>query len=144
MVELTAWFEPGQQEASRLSTPGELDDFLNRMKAESADVKLPVLAEISTKANGGLTVLQVGVNDTKGVVSFVSTTHSAISTSGDSMAGVIEYDYMGHAREIPREAEIDIDRVCQVVHDFLATGDQPSTIAWRILGGRESRQEGTT
>lgn len=132
MVEITGWYEHGQQLA--LANADDVDRLLDQMAADAAKHDVPVMAEAARRDADGWGILQFGLGPAAGFVGFMGPSGSAISSNGQAPADEVVYDYMGHQRDVPAAAEVPPEDVRQAVREFVRTGgERPSGITWRDL-----------
>lgn len=132
MVEMTAWYEHGQQLA--LASREDVDRLLDKMAADTAKHAVPVMAQVARRDANGWAILQFGLGPAAGFVGFMGPSGSAISANGQASADPVMYDYMAHEREVAGTAEIPPEDVRRAVREFVRTGGQrPDGITWQDL-----------
>lgn len=131
---LRAWYDPdNDDEPLIVSTTGDADAFLDRLTADQVSVQVPPLMQLSRRDADGWAVLHIGINADRGILTHTDATGSYITTNGAEPAGdPLIYDYMGHVREVPSNAEIPLADVRKAVHEFVTTnGARPTGVEWQ-------------
>lgn len=132
MVEMSAWYEPGQAEPIVLSDSAQVDALFDRMVADAADGDVPVIAQVDRRDADGWAVLQVGVGKGCGFVGHMDSSGSVISTNGAKSGDAVAYDYMGHEREISSADEIPLTDLREALRMFVRNnGERPAGVEWR-------------
>lgn len=133
MVEMKAWYEPGQHDPMLLTSEADVDALLDRMVEDAAKADIGVIAEIDRRDEDGWAILQFGVKPDRGFVGHVSPAGSVISSNSRPAEPLIDdYDYMAHERSVVGNAEIALPLVRQAVREFVATGGgRPGGIPWQ-------------
>ncbi|GAA1285684.1 Imm1 family immunity protein [Saccharothrix xinjiangensis] len=115
-------------------TTADLDALVKRMASEFAaqDGPVPPVAELFRPdpwAEGGV-VIRLGIGADRGFIAHADADGSCTTTNGREPDGKpVIYDYQGHVREFPTDAEIPLDQVVNAVHDLVAAdGKRPSTL----------------
>ncbi|WP_103349685.1 Imm1 family immunity protein [Amycolatopsis sp. CA-128772] len=135
MVEIEAWYDPGQAEPLSLREPSAVDELLDRMVAESTEAELGVIAEVARRGDDRWAILQIGVRSSAcGFVGYAGPDGSVISASGATSPVLVAYDYQNHEREIPSTAEVPLAAVRKALHEFVASdGARPAGVTWQNL-----------
>ena len=131
---LRAWYDPdNDDEPIIVGTTHAADALLDRLSADRPAMRLPPLMQLSRRGPDGWAVLHVGVNTDGGIVTHTDATGSFVTTNGTAPAnGPFVYDYMGHVREVPGNAEIPLADVRKAVHEFVTTnGARPACVQWQ-------------
>lgn len=132
MVELEAWYEPGQEEPLILREQVDVDAMFDRMLSWAATDPVPPMAEIDFVGGEHWAVLHFGVRTDRGFVSHVDPSGSVVSSSGRSEPARVTYDYMGEATPVQGNTEVPVSLIRQAVRDFVRTrGSRPEGIAWQ-------------
>lgn len=135
MVALAAWYDSDDDEPITISATDELDALLDRMTADAMNWVVPPLVEVSRHDANGWAIAYIGVNARMdlGVITHSDATGSVISFNGISTAEPVNYDYMGHLREIPGTAEVSLTDIRKAAHEFVATnGARPTHVRWQV------------
>ncbi|MBE8523070.1 hypothetical protein ILP97_37210 [Amycolatopsis sp. H6(2020)] len=133
MVEIEAWYDPGQAEPLSLREPFHVDELVDRMVSESAEAGVGFIAEVARRGDDHWAILQVGVRaSARGFVGYASPDGSVISASGATSPEPVACDYQDHEREVPSTAEVSVATVRQALHDFVASdGARPAGLTWQ-------------
>jgi hypothetical protein len=132
MVALRAWYDPDDDEPTIINTVADVDTFLDRLVADSSTSHIPPLMQLSRREPNAWAVLHIGVHVDHGVITHTDATGTVVTTNGTAADGSLTYDYMGHLREVPANAEIPLPDVCRAVHEFVTTnGHRPTTVEWQ-------------
>lgn len=62
------------------------------------------------------------------------TTAAWYSVGQPSSREEVFYYYMGHDEEYPQDSEVPLEDIRVAVKDFLATGERPASVGWRVQG----------
>jgi Immunity protein Imm1 len=129
---LRAWYDP-DDEPILVNSTDDVDVVLDRLVIDRAAMRVPPLMQLSRRDSDGWAVLHVGVNDDRGILTHTDTTGSYATTDGTSPTrSPLVYDYMGHVREVPANAEISLIDVRKAVHEFVAAnGARPTCVEWQ-------------
>jgi hypothetical protein len=135
VVEIEAWYDPGQAEPLPLREPSQVDELLDRMVSESTEAELGVIAEVARRGDDRWAILQIGVRSSAcGFLGYASPQGSVISAGGATSPEPVAYDYQNHEREIPSTAEVSLAAVRQALHDFVSwDGARPAGVTWQNL-----------
>jgi hypothetical protein len=137
MVALTAWYDPDEDEPITVNSRDDLEALLDRAIADSTDAAVPPLIQLSRRDPEGWAILQVGLNDQRGIITHTDGSGGAISSNGDSDGQNVNYDYMGHLRDVPANAEIPIQLVRKAAHEYLdSAGKRPACVNWQEVPAR--------
>ncbi|WP_344870768.1 Imm1 family immunity protein [Allokutzneria multivorans] len=131
---LRAWYDPDDDnEPIIVGSAQDLDALLDRLAVDGALVDVPPLMQLSRRDAEGWAVLHIGVNGDRGVLTHTDGTGSYVTTDRtDATATTITYDYMGHLREVPGNAEIPLPEVREAAREFVSTnGARPTRVHWR-------------
>ncbi|MGQ0840123.1 Imm1 family immunity protein [Actinokineospora sp.] len=131
MVALAAYY---LREPVTIRTGDELDGLLDRVLDDGMNYQVPPLIELSHRGESGWFIVQIGINvkQNRGFIAHAGPMGSVLSSDGTTDTAMVEYDYMGHVREIPRNAEITLSVVRRAVHQVLASnGARPTDITWQ-------------
>ncbi len=131
---LRAWYDPDDDnEPIIVGSTRDLDALLDRLVADGASVEVPPLMQLSRRDPDGWAVLHIGVNGDRGVLTHTGSEGSYVTVNGtDADTSTITYDYMGHVREVPGNAEIPLHDVRAAGHEFVMTnGARPARVHWR-------------
>lgn len=130
---LRAWYDPdNDDEPIIVGTTADVDTFLDRLQADRAAMQVPPLMQLSRRDAEGWAVLHIGVNTDRGVLAHTDATGSFVTTNGTATDQPLTYDYMGHVREVPGNAEVPLDDVRRAVHEFVITnGARPTSVEWQ-------------
>ncbi len=134
MVALEAWYDPDDDDPISITSAADADALLDRMVTDGAGHEVPPLAELSRHDDDEWAVAYVGVNVTtgRGIMTHSDATGSVMTTSDGEAADTATYDYMGHVRELPGNAEIPLADVRRAVHEFVTTnGTRPTSVRWQ-------------
>lgn len=134
MVALRAWYDiDDDNEPIIVSSVADIDVLLDRMIADQDPELLPPLLQFVRREPKVWAVLFIGVNGDRGILTHSSAAGGFVSTDGTSPDGaVLPYDYMGHLRELPSNAEVPLVDVREAVHEFVVTnGARSPRIAWQ-------------
>ncbi|MGW5743707.1 Imm1 family immunity protein [Amycolatopsis sp. NPDC003861] len=134
MVEIEAWYDPGEAEPLPLRKPSQVDELVNRMVSESTDGELGVIAEVARRGERPLGDSGIGVRSVRGFVGYAGPDGSVIGASGATTPEPVVYDYQNHDREILSAAEVSLAAVRQALHDFVASdGARRNGLTWQTL-----------
>lgn len=131
---LRAWYDPdNDDEPVIVATVGDADALLDRLAADRPAMRLPPLLQLSRRDADGWGVLHVGVNTDTGILTHTDATGSFVTTNGAAPADrPLAYDYMGHVREVPGNAEIPLADVRAAMHEFVTSnGARPRSVGWQ-------------
>ena len=130
---LRAWYDPdNDDEPITVGTIGDADAFLDRLNADRAAMQVPPLMQLSRRDTEGWAVLHIGVNADRGVLTHTDAAGSFVTTNGTTAGQPLTYDYMGHVREVPGNAEVPLADVRRAVHEFVSTnGARPTSVEWQ-------------
>ncbi|SFS41333.1 Imm1 family immunity protein [Saccharopolyspora flava] len=78
----------------------------------------------------GADCLVVGVRGDVGALEWYGAT-SCVPASDLNADGVEYYTFDGHVRAVHPGAEVDVETVRRALREFLTTGEQPTSVAWR-------------
>ncbi|MCP3805112.1 Imm1 family immunity protein [Allokutzneria sp. A3M-2-11 16] len=133
MVALEAWYDSEDDEPTLIQGSADLDVLLDRMVADGRGFDVPPLAELSRQSPDGWLVAHVGLDPRRGTgfMTYADPVGSVTSCNGGTDREPVDYDYMGHQRQIPANAELPLADICEAVHELVATGGRPSCIAWQ-------------
>lgn len=132
---LEAWYDVDDDEPTMINLIADADALLDRMAADAASFDVPPLAELSRQDAHGWAVAYFGVNakTDQGIVTHSDPSGSVISVNSMGPTGTVTYDYMGHLRELPANAEIPLADVRQAIHEFVTTnGARPTSVSWQV------------
>jgi hypothetical protein len=135
VVALEVWYDQTPENelsegapAIIVTTPAELDQLIDRILRETADHVSPAMIQVALSGVERSPVLEVGLGKEKGFIGFTSREDAGMSRGDGSPDVVVEYIYGGNVSEIPASAEVPMGEVRRGVHEFMATGQQPSVI----------------
>ncbi|WP_052685130.1 Imm1 family immunity protein [Lentzea aerocolonigenes] len=134
MVALRAWYDPdADDEPIIVTSTDDADALLDKLIADSTSMQVPPLMQLSRRDSGGWAVLHVGVNADRGILTHTSAAGSSVTrNSPDPNGDPLVYDYMGHLREVPANAEIPLPDLRKALHDFVSTdGERPDCVDWQ-------------
>jgi hypothetical protein len=134
VVALRAWYDPdNDDEPITVGAIAEADVFLDRLRTDRASMQVPPLMQLSRRDAEGWAVLHIGVNADRGLLTHTDATGSFVTTNGSAAEQPLTYDYMGHVREVPGNAEIPMAEVRRAVHEFVTTnGARPTSVEWQV------------
>jgi hypothetical protein len=116
-----------------VSTVADVDALLDRLTDDSALGEVPPLMQLSRRDPDGWAVLHIGIHTDRGILTHTNAAGSFVTTDGTNRTnGTITYDYMGHLREAPANAEIPLTHLREAVHEFVLTnGHRPASVHWQ-------------
>lgn len=134
MVELAVWYDQdveGDDDEEGLAivvrTAAELDALIDRVLEETRDHRCPAMIQVGLLGNDGLPVLEVGLGQTRGFITYHA--QDGGSTRGEgNLDEFAEYVYMGNLSEIRAGYEVPVEDVRRGLREFLATGTRPSVV----------------
>jgi hypothetical protein len=132
VVALEAWYDVDDDEPTLINVSADADALLDRMAADAASFDVPPLTELSRQDADGWAVAYFGVNakTDQGIVTHSDPGGSVISVGSGGRTGTVTYDYMGHVRELPANAEISLTDVRRAMHEFVTTnGGRPTSVS---------------
>jgi hypothetical protein len=133
---LMAYYETAEDPIP-VDSVADLDALVDRMASEYAaqDGPVPPVAELFRPDPWaeGWVVIRLGIAENRGFLAHADAAGSFITTSGGDLDGdPVVYDYQGHVREFPSDAEIPLADVIKAAHDLVVTDGQRSTaVMWR-------------
>ncbi|GAA4003330.1 hypothetical protein GCM10022247_25260 [Allokutzneria multivorans] len=130
---MEAWYGIEDDEPTVIENGADLDALLDRMVVDGQGFDVPPLAELSHQGPGGWLVSYVGIDPRrgKGFMTYADPAGSVASFNGCADIKAVDYDYMGHRRQIPASAELLLGDVRKAVHELVATGGRPGCVAWQ-------------
>ncbi|QUF06470.1 hypothetical protein KCV87_10665 [Actinosynnema pretiosum subsp. pretiosum] len=136
-MELTAWYDQGQDDGEIVSTPDDLDRVLDVLAGREGRL----LLDLHLAGDPGGPSLEVGVNSAGQLGSLNYTKgweENWLSTSSPESPQPHEehilYYYMMSDTEYPADCEIPLDVVRRAAHEFMRTGgERPTEPRWRAL-----------
>ncbi|MFB9431551.1 Imm1 family immunity protein [Streptoalloteichus tenebrarius] len=131
---LRAWYDPdNDHEPIAVTTTADADAFLDRLAHDRAAMQVPPLMQLSRRDPDGWAVLHVGINTDRGILTYTDATGSYVTTNNTTATNEpLTYDYMGHVRQVPGNAELPLADVCKAVHEFVTTGGaRPTCVQWQ-------------
>ncbi|HEX5401127.1 MAG TPA: Imm1 family immunity protein [Pseudonocardiaceae bacterium] len=137
MVAIEAWYDGDADEPAILRTVDDLDALLDRMASDGLGFAVPPLAELTRNDDGAWVVAYIGIDakNDLGVITYSDRDGSVISSNGRTDGDVVDYDYMGHLRELPASAEIPLAEVRRAVREFIAVDSaRPTSVVWQVSG----------
>ncbi|MGQ0840644.1 Imm1 family immunity protein [Actinokineospora sp.] len=134
MVELAIWYDQDAESdyaegdpAILARTAAELDTLIDRVLAETRQHRCPAMIQVGINGNSGLPILEVGLGETKGFITYHA--EDGGSTKGDGNPDrFVEYVYVGNLSEIRSDIEVSIEDVRRGLHEFMSTGRRPTVI----------------
>ncbi|WP_168200465.1 Imm1 family immunity protein [Allokutzneria sp. NRRL B-24872] len=130
---LEAWYGIEDDEPTVIEDGADLDALLDRMIVDGQGFDVPPLAELSHQGQGGWLVSYVGLDPRRGTgfMTYSDPSGSVTSFNGGADTKAVEYDYMGHQRQLPANAELPLADIRKAVHELVVTGGRPSCVSWQ-------------
>ncbi|WP_431910856.1 Imm1 family immunity protein [Amycolatopsis thermoflava] len=134
MVELDAWFDPEAEGPTPVRTPADLDAVLDTVTGWEGANSI----QLFVAGDPGRGMLEIGLDSERGRgVAFYSASGQAYYSHGPEMLPEPPlYYYQDNDTEYPADAELPLEIIRRTAHDFLATGQRPATIEWRLPASR--------
>lgn len=134
MVDLTAWYDQGQDEPELLSTPEDLDRVLDVLAGR--DGRLLVELDLADELIAPRLTVGVNARDRVGSLCYSANREAWFSTNAPESPQRPEdhvlYYYMMSDTEYPADCEIPLDVVRRAAHEYMRTGGQrPAEPQWR-------------
>jgi hypothetical protein len=134
---LEAWYDVDDGEPTVIGTVDDADALFGRMAVDAARFDIPQLTEFFRHDADNWAVAYFGVNvkNDRGIVTHSDPSGSVISVNDIGTIGAVTYDYMGHLRELPANAEVPMADVRQAMREFITTnGARPTSVSWQVSG----------
>lgn len=129
MVSIEAWYLGGDDEPLTIKTVADVEALANRVRAESSEHTVPALIQFEARTESGWAILQAGFRGMVGLLAYTDPKGSYMTRRDDvSPTYTVNYDYMGHLREVAADAEVEDHLVLDGIKEFVYNGGQKPTV----------------